>query len=64
MAGVVNKVYSVFRYTTISLLSPQSQLVNYAWQINKRTNKNLFYQQYEIFVLLTIFSLTKSCLTS
>ena len=46
MAGVVNKVYSVFRYTTISLLSPQSQLVNYAWQINKRTNKNLFYQQY------------------
>ena len=46
MAGVVNKVYSVFRYTTISLPSPQSQLVNYAWQINKRTNKNLFYQQY------------------
>ena len=31
MAGIVNKVYSVFRYTTIRLLSPQSQLVNYAW---------------------------------
>ena len=47
MAGIVNKVYSVFRYTTIRLLSPQTQLDNYAWQINKRTNKNVFfYQQY------------------
>ena len=31
---------------SLIILSPQSQLVNYAWQINKRTNKNLFYQQY------------------
>ena len=43
MAGIVNKVYSVFRYTTIRLLSPQPQLDNYAWQINKRTNKNVFF---------------------